>query len=180
MNYKLIEKVIDLIPSKDLKKSYKDDLSKGIYPEWNEEDCLTIANMSWHNINEEIDYFKQTVSLINDEKIKDSIEVWINELIHRGKKHRWAKHPDFIEKYVKSEVEQPLLELLYGKGWLIPLYMKYRQLLWNGATEENDAFLEFELNYGKYLEQFKALTPIEMLNKLDESIRNEIIKLNAL
>jgi len=88
--------------------------------------------------------------------------------------------PGFIEKYVKSEVEQPLLELLYGKGWLIPLYMKYRQLLWNGATEENDAFLEFELNYGKYLEQFKALTPIEMLNKLDESISNEIIKLNAL
>ena len=122
MNYKLIEKVIDLIPSKDLKKVYKEDLSKGIYPEWTEEECLTIANMSWHSINEEIDYFKKTVSLINDDKIKNSMEVWINELIHRGKKRRWPKHPDFIEKYVK-------IKTLYKGGELVRHWWNYNRKL---------------------------------------------------
>lgn len=88
--------------------------------------------------------------------------------------------PVFIEKYVKSEVEQPLLELLYGKAWRIPIYMQYRQLLWRGVAEESEEYMKFELNYGKYLEQFKTLTPIEMLNKLDKSISTEIIKSNAL
>ena len=121
MNYKLIEKVIDLIPSKDLKKSYKDDLSKGIYPEWTEEECLTIVNMSWHNINEEIDYFKQVVTLVSDVKIKESIDMWIKELIHRGTRQRLLKHPDFIEKYVK-------IKTLYKKGELVSRWWNNKKL----------------------------------------------------
>ena len=88
--------------------------------------------------------------------------------------------PDFIEKYVKSKVEQPLLELLYGKAWRIPIYMQYRQLVWRGVTEESEEYMNFELNYGMYLEQFKAPTSIEIMNKLEKSINNEMIKLNAL
>ena len=88
--------------------------------------------------------------------------------------------PDFIEKFAKNEVEQPLLELLYGKAWRIPIYMKFRQLLWRGITEENEDYLKFESNYGMYLEQFKAPTSTEIMNKLDKSINNEIIKSNVL
>lgn len=88
--------------------------------------------------------------------------------------------PIFIEKYAKNDVEQPLLELLYSKAWLIPIYMQYRQLVWRGVTEESEEYMNFELNYGMYLEQFKTPTSIEIMNKLEKSINNEMIKLNAL
>ena len=58
--------------------------------------------------------------------------------------------------------------------------MQYRLFLWRGVAEESEEYMRFELNYGKYLEQFKALTPIEMLNKLDKSISTEIIISNTL
>ena len=118
MNNRLIEKVIELIPSKDLRNSYKEDISNGIYPEWSEEECLTVVNMCSHNISEEINYFKQVAPFINNVQLKDSIDVWIKELMHRGKKHRWAKHPDFIEKYVK-------IKTLYKGGELVNRW-------WNG------------------------------------------------
>ena len=88
--------------------------------------------------------------------------------------------PSFIEKFAKSEVEQPLLDLLYGKAWQIPIYMKFRQLLWRGVTEDNEDYMNFILNYGKYLEQFKTPTLTEIMNKLDKSISSEIIKSNVL
>jgi len=88
--------------------------------------------------------------------------------------------PVFIEKYAKSEFKQPLLELLYGKAWQIPIFMKYRQMLWRGVSEDSDEFTIFELNYGTNLEQFKAPTPIDMINELNKSINHEIIKSNAL
>ena len=77
MNNRLIEKVIELIPSKDLRNSYKEDISNGIYPEWSEEECLTVVNMCSHNISEEINYFKQVAPFINNVQLKDSIDVWI-------------------------------------------------------------------------------------------------------
>ncbi len=140
MNYKLVEKVIDLIPSKDLRMSYKDDISKGVYPEWTEEECLTVANMSSHNVNEEIDNFKNVVTLINDVRIKESMEMWIKELIHRGKKHRWAKHPDFIEKYVK-------IKTLYKGGELVNRW-------WNGRKYHGVISI---LNYDATEERLKDL-----------------------
>lgn len=88
--------------------------------------------------------------------------------------------PVFIEKYAKSEVEQPLLELLYGKSWLIPIFMQYRQMLWRGVSKENNEFEDFESNYKTILEKFKTSTSTEIMNKLEKSINIEIIKSNAL
>lgn len=91
------------------------------------------------------------------------------------------KLPKFIETFAKSDdIEFPLLQLLYGKNWILPIYMKYRQLLWKGVSEEDDEFLEFELNYEKFIKQFSASSTNEILNKLDSTIKDEIIKANAL
>ena len=88
--------------------------------------------------------------------------------------------PDFIERYAISGIEQPLLQLLYGEAWRLPIYMKYRQLLWRGLSENDDEYIDNEINYGSYLEQFNAPTISEKLEKLDKSIKDEITKANAL
>lgn len=90
-----------------------------------------------------------------------------------------ANLPKFIETYATSdEVEQPLLQLLYGDNWMLPIYIKYRQILWKGLSEEDEEY--FELNYEQFIKQFRASTLVETLKNLDDAIKNELIKANAL
>ncbi len=89
--------------------------------------------------------------------------------------------PKFIETYAISDnIEYPLLQLLYGNNWKLPIYMKYRQILWKGLSVEDQEYMEFELNYGQLTKQFSAPTTDDILNKLDNTIKNEIIKMNVL
>ena len=89
--------------------------------------------------------------------------------------------PKFIETYATSdEVEQPLLQLLYGNNWRLPIYMKYRQILWRGLSEEDKDYMDFELNYEQFIMQFRASTLVGTQNNLDDAIKNELIKTNVL
>ena len=89
--------------------------------------------------------------------------------------------PKFIETYAISDnIEYPLLQLLYGNNWKLPIYMRYRQILWKGLSVEDQEYMEFELNYGQLTKQFSASTTDDILNKLDNTIKNEIIKMNVL
>lgn len=91
------------------------------------------------------------------------------------------KLPKFIETYAKSDdIEFPLLQLLYGNNWRLPIYMKYRQILWKGISEGDDELEEFKANYEQLVEKFNASSTNEILNKLDDTIKNEIIKTNVL
>ena len=80
----------------------------------------------------------------------------------------------------KLNIEYPLLQLLYGNNWKLPIYMRYRQILWKGLSVEDQEYMEFELNYGQLTKQFSASTTDDILNKLDNTIKNEIIKMNVL
>ena len=84
--------------------------------------------------------------------------------------------PLFVEKFATKEIDQPLLEFLYGKAWLIPIYMKYRQLIWRGVDESDDEFMLFESNYGSYIEKFRD----KDLSELNKAINSEITKMNIL
>lgn len=91
------------------------------------------------------------------------------------------KLPKFIETYAKSgDIEFPLLQLLYGNNWRLPIYMKYREIIWKGLTEGDEEYDIFELNYGQLINQFSASTSIEIVNNLDNTIKKEIIKTNVL
>ena len=89
------------------------------------------------------------------------------------------KLPDFIERYATSNIEQPLLLLLYGEVWKLPIYMKYRQLLWKGLPESNedDVFL---LNYESILKEFGESTSADILHKLNIAINKLTIKENTI
>jgi hypothetical protein len=121
MNYNLIEKVISFIPSKDLKKSYQDDILNGVYPEWTEEDCLSVINMCTHKVQDEVNCYKQVALLVDDTQIKDSIIKWANELMHQGNRYKIDKKPTFIEKYVK-------IKTLYKKGELVSRWWNNQKL----------------------------------------------------
>ncbi len=90
------------------------------------------------------------------------------------------KLPSFIKRYAKGDVEQPLLELLYGEAWRIPIYMQYRDLVWKGVSEESDEYERFELNYDLYIKDFKQLSQAEKLNLLNRAINEEILKSKTL
>lgn len=91
------------------------------------------------------------------------------------------KLPKFIETYAKSDdIEFPLLQLLYGKNWRLPIYMKYREIVWKGLKEDDDEYDIFKVNYEQLINQFNASTSIEILSLLDNTIKKEIIKSNAL
>lgn len=61
--------------------------------------------------------------------------------------------PDFFRAYAKGGMKQPLLELVYGKSWRLPLLLEYRQALW--LDPESDACYDLE-------EQLRDLPPNEM------------------
>lgn len=42
-----------------------------------------------------------------------------------------------IERYANDECSEPLLELLYGRSWKLPLLMQYRNILWLGGQTFN-------------------------------------------
>ena len=42
-NYKSIEKIIDVIPSKTLKEAYRKDLNNGKYPNWSNDDLISLG-----------------------------------------------------------------------------------------------------------------------------------------
>ncbi len=83
--------------------------------------------------------------------------------------------PDFIERYVTSNIEQPLLQLLYGEAWRLPIYMKYRSFIWKGISNEDIDYSNFELNFAKYISEFN-ISSIETIGKLNKAISGEIIK----
>ena len=86
------------------------------------------------------------------------------------------KLPVFIDRFSTSEVNQPLLQLLYGENWLFPIYMKYRQLLWKLNLESNEDLKldieDFEDTYKIYIDQFKDNNFIESINKINAEITN--------
>ncbi len=84
--------------------------------------------------------------------------------------------PFFVEKFATKEIDQPLLEFLYGGAWLIPIYMKYRQLIWRGVDESDDEFMLFESNYGSCISFFRDKDLLE----LNKAINSEITKMHAL
>lgn len=45
---------------------------------------------------------------------------------------------DFIEKQKNANKPIPLLELLYGRSWRLPLLLQYRNLLWCGRMTDED------------------------------------------
>lgn len=91
------------------------------------------------------------------------------------------KLPKFIETLAKSDdIEFPLLQLLYGNNWRLPIYMKYREIVWKGLKEGDDEYDNFKINYEQFIDQFNATTSIEILSNLDNTIKKELIKTNVL
>ena len=90
-----------------------------------------------------------------------------------------GKLPDFIERYATSKIEQPLLRLLYGEAWQLPIFMKYRQLLWKGLPE-SDKDEEFILNFESILKEFGESTSVDIMHRLNIAIKKLIIKENII
>ena len=44
---------------------------------------------------------------------------------------------DVIVRYANNDCSEPLLELLYGRSWKLPILMQYRNLLWLGGQAFN-------------------------------------------
>ena len=44
---------------------------------------------------------------------------------------------DVIVRYANNKCSEPLLELLYGRSWKLPILMQYRNLLWLGGQAFN-------------------------------------------
>lgn len=88
--------------------------------------------------------------------------------------------PKFIETYATSNnIEYPLLQLLYDKNWALPIYVKYRQILWKGLPY-NDKDEIFLLNFDQFIKPFDSPSTIETMNKLEKTINEEITKTNVL
>ena len=85
------------------------------------------------------------------------------------------KLPDFIKVYATKEIDLPLLHFLYGNNKTLPLFMKYRQLVWQDSNNTED----FYLTYDSYLESIEMATS-ETLDELNKVINYEIIKLKTL
>ena len=82
---------------------------------------------------------------------------------------------EVIERFVNNneECSEPLLELLYGKSWKLPLLMQYRNILWLGgkAFSQKEEFALRELIVKDAFDELK----IEFINGL---IEKELINLS--
>ena len=178
MNEIALKKLIDLEKRGCLKMITGEGLDKD-HLQCFEDFSLIAIHYSWMNENrliDEIDHYTQS-----NDKLLIEFSGGIGQmlLLNDFKKLRINSADfytdglsSFIEKYVANEIEQPILQFLYGESWRLPIYMKYRHYIWKGNLDNDQSYDKFESNFETYIEGFNDAS-------LNEAINNEICKIKA-
>lgn len=97
----LIEKFIEIIPSKDLKMAYKNDICEGKYPNWDIDDIVSLFLYIYEwNIEKQIESLEEIIKYVKDKEKEEEINSWLNELKEKGSKYEFPKMPRNFYKYV--------------------------------------------------------------------------------